>query len=278
MFISLPFEVSPGLLDKLTSVANLLADHERVALAYSGGTDSTFLAWYGRQVLHKELVALLVTTPFVSRRELKNARTTAAALSLEVEEIAVDPLANPQIRANPEKRCYYCKLEIMGLVKNRALQRDCTVVLDGTQGDDNRSHRPGHQALRELGILSPLAVAQLTKQEIRHLSRLAGLATWDRPSQSCLATRIPYGTSISSEQLARIEQAEELLQDLGCQPVRVRVHGQLARIEVGSDCLPVLLRDGVRERILQHFRQLGFIYTAVDLAGFRSGSWDEQQK
>ena len=272
----LPIQASTPLLDKLTILDDLLADHERVAIAYSGGTDSNFLTWYVKEVLHKQLVAVLVTTTFLAARELENARKMAAVLDLDLEEITVDPLANPQIRANPTRRCYFCKQEIMQCVKERARQRNCSAVLDGTQGDDRKAHRPGRQALEELGIQSPLAAAGLTKQEIRELSRQAGLATWNRPSQSCLATRIPYDTPISEARLAAIDRAEELLQDLGCQPVRVRVHGQLARIEVDTQCMPVLLRQEVRERVLQRFRELGFHHTTMDLAGFRSGSWDEQ--
>ena len=276
--MSLVFEVPSELLPKWNLLASLLAGHDRIGIAYSGGTDSTFLAWYVKEVLHKELLAVLVTTPFLGSRELQNARTVAATLGMQLAEIAFDPLGNAQIRANPERRCYFCKQEIMNRVKERALRQGCSVVLDGTQGDDSQAHRPGRQALRELGIQSPLASAQFSKQDIRRLSRLAGLPTWNRPSQSCLATRVPYGTPLSYDQLAAIDQAEQLLQDLGCQSVRVRVHGRLARIEVDPQCLPALLRDEVRERIVQRFQGLGFAYTAVDLAGFRSGSWDEQQR
>jgi len=274
--MNFPFSISSSLEKKCKALQEVLSPHGPVALAYSGGVDSSFLAWFIRHVLKKELAVFLVSSSFISRREHRNALRVADEIGLKPEEIVLDVLSMPTVRENPVERCYFCKKEIMAHIKKRARELKCSALVDGTNAGDCKGYRPGHKALQELGILSPLALAGLEKAQIRELSRLAGLSTWNKPSQSCLATRIPYSTPITREILSRVEQAEAFLWDLGCEQVRVRVHGgDLARIEVNPEAFPMLLGDETRSRVVRFCRQVGFFHVSLDLAGFHSGCWDE---
>lgn len=267
--------VPPSLEKKCRALEEVLSLHGPLALAYSGGVDSAFLAWFIRHAMKKELVAILAASSFISRKESRNARRVADEIGLSLEEILVEVLGVPSVLENSVERCYFCKKEVLSRIKKRAQELNCFVLLDGTNAEDHKGYRPGGKALRELEVLSPLALAGLEKAEIRELSRLAGLSTWKKPSESCLATRIPYDTPLTQELLARVEQAEALLWDLGCGQVRVRVHGDLARIEVDPEAFPLLLEAQTRRRIIESCRQSGFLHVCLDLAGFRSGSWDE---
>jgi pyridinium-3,5-biscarboxylic acid mononucleotide sulfurtransferase len=270
-----PFPISSTLEAKCKTLEQVLSPHSRVGIAYSGGTDSTFLAWFALKLLEKEVFAFLVVTPLLSVRERQNALATALEIGVQPELIELDPLSIPNVRENSPRRCYFCKKEIMGRVKKRAEEGGCTIVLDGTHAGDLTGYRPGKQALMELGIISPLALAGFTKEEVRELSRLAGLPTWNKPSQSCLATRIPYGTTLTREVLSKVEEAETCLRDLGLKELRVRLHGDLARIEIPLNAFPRLLESVNRERVVTKFREIGFLHVTLDLAGLRSGSWDE---
>ena len=275
ILMNFPFFTSPLLDKKCEALQKVLSPHDSVALAYSGGVDSSFLAWFIRHVLKKELSAFFVLSPFVSRREHNNALRVAEEIGLKPEEIALDVLRVDRVRENSVERCYFCKKEIMTHIGKRARELKCSALVDGTNAGDSKGYRPGHRALGELGVLSPLALAGLEKAQIRELSRLAGLSTWNKPSQSCLATRIPYATPLTPEALSRVEKAEAFLWDLGCEQVRVRVHGgDLARIEVNPEAFAMLFRDDNRSRILRFCRQVGFAHVSLDLAGFHSGCWD----
>jgi uncharacterized protein len=245
-----------------------------MVLAYSGGVDSTFLAWFAARVLGIDLIAIFVDSPFVSRHEHKLAREIAGKVGFPLEEISFEPSSIEAIRSNPPLRCYHCKRAIMTMVKGRAEELNCTFVADGTQAGDTSGYRPGRKALEELGVSSPLAEAGLDKADIRELSRLAGLPTWNRPPQSCLATRVAYNTELTEDLLTRIEAAELLLSEHGFSLVRVRVHGDLARIEVATADFHKLLDEYIREMIIQKFRDLGFVHVSLDLSGYKSGSWD----
>lgn len=270
-----PFAIPPALEEKCRAVDELLRPHHRLAVACSGGVDSTFLAWFVWKVLEKNTVAVFATSPFIARREREAARRTAGEIGLELVEISLDPLALAPVRDNPVDRCYHCKSEVMQRIRHTACALGCTAVLDGSHAGDLRGYRPGRKALEEQRILSPLAGGALEKAEIRELSRLAGLSTWNKPSLSCLATRVPYGTTLSSGLLLQIERAEDYLWDLGCRQVRVRSRGGTARIEVDPEDFPVLMNGMTRESIVAHFRSLGFTHVSLDMAGYRSGSWDE---
>jgi uncharacterized protein len=275
--MTFPFGVPASLEKKCNGLEKVLSPHGPICLAYSGGVDSSFLAWFIRHVLKMEFTAFLVVSPFISRREHRNALQVAEEIGMSPEEIVLDVLGVEAVRDNPAQRCYFCKTEIISRIEKRARDLKCSLLVDGTNAGDRKVHRPGHKALQELGVLSPLALAGLEKAEIRELSRLAGLSTWNKPSQSCLATRIPYGTPLTLELLSRVEQAEAILWDLGCEQVRVRVHGtDLARIEVNPEAFGILLQEEARNRVARHLRELGFLHVTLDLAGFRSGCWDER--
>ena len=275
--MNLPFPVPSILENKCEAMDSLLQAHSRVAIAYSGGVDSTFLAWFVPQVLGKETVAVFVTSPFIGERERESARTAAGEIHVQLVELDLDPLAFSAVRENPVDRCYHCKIEVMQRVKQKASELGCSVVLDGSHAGDVRGYRPGRRALEELNILSPMASAGFEKSEIRELSRLAGLSTWNKPSLSCLATRVPYGTTLTPGLLRKIEHGEDFLWELCCRQVRVRSRGDSARIEVDPEDFPILLDPSNREAILTHFRRLGFLHVSLDLAGYRSGSWDDNK-
>jgi uncharacterized protein len=189
--------------------------------------------------------------------------------------IETSELAVPGFADNPPDRCYHCKQELFRKLMQVAAAEGLSHVVDGANYDDLSDHRPGRGAAQELGVRSPLQEARLGKSEIRTLSRELGLPTWDKPSFACLASRFPYGTRITREDLGRIDQAESFLRRLGIGQLRVRHHGPIARIEVESGDIPLLIAEGTRECIVAHFRELGYTYVAVDLVGYRTGSMNE---
>ncbi len=266
----------PAYLDvKIQALTDALMPHDRIGIAFSGGVDSSFLLWFAHCRLKKPVTAVFVESTFVGRSERENADRVASEIGVVLEKIVVDPTVIPVLRDNPVTRCYHCKKEVMGRVRERAFELGCCVLADGSHAGDSVGYRPGKQALLELGILSPLAVAGLVKDEIRELSRLAGLSVWNKPSQSCLATRFPYGTALTRDLLCRVDRCEEILRELGFGQLRVRVHGDLARIEITPQVFTAFAREEIRTRILREFKELGFHFVTIDLAGFRSGSWDE---
>lgn len=264
-----------GLEEKCGKLERALEAFDRVGVAFSGGVDSTFVAWFVKEKLGKSVTAFFVNTCFISSAEREDAFRIAGHLGLDLEVIEFDPLQSEAVRNNPVDRCYFCKKEVFGRILARGRERGCQVIVDGSHAGDRGAYRPGKKALLELDILSPLALAGLEKDEIRTLSRKAELPNWDKPSQSCLATRIPYGVSLSYDILRRIEKAEDFLHELGCTQVRVRCHGDLARIEALPADFAVLTAPDKSKEIVTRFNELGFVHVTLDLAGFRSGSWDK---
>lgn len=270
-----PLRIPSDLEEKIKVVEGMLSPYPSLAVAFSGGVDSTLLAWLLLRMPGKNVFGFWVETPFVTSKECRGVRTTATEIGLQLEVISLDPTALASVRENSLLRCYFCKKELMSRIKSRAQALGYPVVVEGSHAGDAASYRPGRKALSETGILSPLAAAGFDKDDIRKMSRLAGLSTWSLPSQSCLATRIPYGTPLSIDLLRRVEAAEAFLWDLGCSQVRVRCHGDLARIEIPPSDFPLILKDEVRRELLGHFQGLGFLHISLDLEGFRSGSWDK---
>jgi len=260
--------------EKCKGIDRALNGMDHVAIAYSGGVDSTFIVWYAHEKLGKRVSAFFADTVFISASEREDAFRTAERLGLQLHIISLDPLASASVKDNPTDRCYWCKKEIFGAIAARATELGCQAVVDGSHAGDALGYRPGKKALSELGIISPLASAGLIKEEIRQLSRQAGIPNWNKPSQSCLATRIPYGTPLSGPLLEKIEKAEDLLHGLGFVQVRVRCHGDLARIEIEPSDFETVFAPGIREGIVTRFGELGFAHIALDLDGFRSGCWD----
>ena len=265
--------VSESLVLKWKSLLDDLAVFPSAVIAYSGGVDSSFLTYAASHVLGKKMVAVTIVSPLDPPGVLKAATDFAAKYSFKHETILYDPLQNPDFYTNPANRCYYCKTDILHDLWNYAKEYHYNVVLEGQNADDLTDYRPGRMALDETGTLSPLAKNGFTKAEIRLLSKAFSLSISDQPSSPCLATRIPYGTVITAEALDQISKAEFYLRKNGFEIVRVRYYHELARIEVEPDKFLKLL--DIKEELLNYFKQIGFLYVALDMQGYRLGSMNE---
>ena len=258
--------------EKEKKLAVLLEKCMPLAVAFSGGVDSTYLLHEAVKAGKEKVTALIMKTPSVPERELDEAVAFCKSRGISFFILPADPFSAAGFRENGRDRCYICKHFLFSTLLEKAKEEGIPFVADGTNADDTKEFRPGLKALQELDIRSPLAEAGLTKKEIRELSEKEGLPTWNKPSFSCLATRFPYGEELTVEKLRRTEAAENLLAELGFTQRRVRVHGNLARIEVLPAEIPLLLER--RDMISSRLEELGFLYTTVDLKGFRSGSMD----
>lgn len=246
-----------------------------LVVAYSGGADSAFLAWAATQALGSRAIAVTADSPSYPERHRQLAMTVARDFGLRHEFVRTDELERPAYRANEPDRCYHCKHELYTVLTTLAAERGFAAVADGSNADDRGDYRPGRQAAREFGVISPLDQAGLTKADVRALSREAGLPTWDEPASACLSSRIPYFSTVSVDKLRTIERAEAVLREHGFRVVRVRHHGELARIEVAREELPRLVEPGRRESVEAAIRALGFRYVTVDLRGYRLGSLND---
>ena len=258
--------------EKEKKLAALLEKCMPLAVAFSGGVDSTYLLHEAVKAGKEKVTALIMKTPSVPERELDEAVAFCKSRGISFFVLPADPFSAAGFRENGRDRCYICKHFLFSALLEKAKEEGIPFVADGTNADDRKEFRPGLRALKELDIRSPLAEAGLTKKEIRELSEKEGLPTWNKPSFSCLATRFPYGEELTVEKLRRTEAAENLLAELGFTQRRVRVHGNLARIEVLPAEISLLLER--RDMISSRLEELGFLYTTVDLKGFRSGSMD----
>jgi len=249
-----------------------------VVVAYSGGVDSAFLAWAATRTLGSRALCVTAESASYPERHRAMALSIARTFDLQHEVVATHEIDNPDYRANAPDRCYHCKHELYTCLTALASSRGFAAVADGNNADDRGDYRPGRRAAREFGVISPLDEAGLTKDDIRRLSRQAGLPTWDEPASACLSSRIPYYSEVSEAKLRVIERAEDALRDLGFRVLRVRHHGDVARIELAREEMPKLLAGDVMDRAESALRALGFKYVAVDLRGYRLGSLNEGLK
>ncbi|TET38704.1 MAG: ATP-dependent sacrificial sulfur transferase LarE [Planctomycetota bacterium] len=260
---------------KCQELLQILRGLGSVAIAYSGGVDSTFLVSAAREVLGENVVAVTARSETYSEEEGAEAACNAAAIGVEHIIIETSELGIPGFSDNPPDRCYHCKHELFIRVFQAAKERGLKHVLDGSNADDVDDFRPGMRAAAEMGVRQPLREAGLTKNDIRALSKKRGLPTWSKPAMACLASRFPYGEKITREKLSRVAEAERFVRDLGFHDVRVRSHGTIARIEIGSEQLTRVMEPDVRNQITAKLSALGFTYVTLDLQGFRSGSMNE---
>ena len=265
----------PELDAKLHRLQSILRDMGRVLIAFSGGVDSSFLLRVAVDELGDDVVALTTRSPTEVGDDFVQACTLARELGVRHEVIDADELEIPGYAENPVNRCYFCKANLYEVCKREAPRLGVDCIADGANLDDLGDYRPGLTAAGEHEIRHPLVEAELTKDDIRTLSRRFGMPTWDKPSSPCLSSRFPYGTLITREGLDQVAHGERLLRELGFRECRLRHHDKVARIEVPAADLPRLLEPGVRERLTAELRGLGFAWVTVDLDGFRSGSLNE---
>jgi len=256
---------------KKIKVISHLKKLDSLLIAFSGGVDSTFLLFLAHQTLGKNVMAVTANSAIHPIREIENARTFAHEKRIQHVVFESNEMNLPAFVSNDADRCYWCKQHMLQALLKMAGEKDIKNVAHGANLDDLKDFRPGFRAANEAGVIAPLTDAQLTKQEIRFLSKKMGLSTWDKPSMPCLATRIPYGSPITKEKLKMVEKAEAFLLEQGFSNVRVRHHDSAARIEIDSKELKRIMSEGLRKAIVDKFRELGFQHIALDLEGYISG-------
>ena len=260
---------------RLENLQEILKDMGSVLVAFSGGVDSSFLLHTAHEVLGERALALTFVSPFMSRLELNRASQFCKDREIEHILFDIDPLVDEEIRENPPDRCYHCKRQLFSQGLAEAQRLNIPYLVEGTQLSDASDHRPGHRALEELGIRSPLAEAGLDKEYVRFLSKELGLSSWNLPPMACLASRIPYGNVLDAETLARVEAAEDFMFEEGFRLLRVRDHARTARIEVALDEIERFNDRDLCDRLVNHFKSLGYVAVTLDLEGYRTGRLNE---
>ena len=268
-------EISPDLQAKRAILDDTLRNAGRVLIAFSGGVDSSFLAYAAHRALGDDALAVTAESPSYPANHRAMAERIAREFGIPHRFVATRELANPSYRANAPDRCYHCKTELFGVLAALRKEMGFDTVAYGVNVDDTGDFRPGHRAAQEHGVSSPLLDAELTKAEIRQLSREAGLPTAELPASACLSSRLPYGTEVTPERLLQVERGEEKLRALGFRQVRLRHHGAMARVEIAADELARALQPEMARAIVSAIKPLGFRWVSLDLEGYRSGSLNE---
>lgn len=258
---------------KIKKAQNIIKKYQKAAIAFSGGVDSLYLLILGLETLGRDnILAVTVKSPFSTENELHRAQELTKKLSVRHFILELDELSIHDITKNSIDRCYYCKSFRYQKLLKFAKEKKFDVILDGTNYSDLGDFRPGMRACRELGIISPLKEAGITKEEVRVLLKKAGIQHWNTPSRACLASRIPYNDKITLEKLRKIDLAEQFLMDCGFNDLRVRLHGDIARIEISTHQFEIILNNNLYKRIVEKFKEIGFRFITLDLEGIRSGS------
>lgn len=260
---------------KQRKLFGLLADMGRVMVAYSGGTDSAYLAWAANKVLGAEAIAVTADSASIPESHKRSAEEFAARFGIRHRYVETREFENPDYVRNDENRCFHCKDELFRRLEEIGAELGVAAIAYGVNKDDTGDFRPGHRAAAQHAVRAPLLEAEMTKAEIRELSRRENLPTWDRPAAACLSSRIPYGTAVTRENVKLVEAGEETLAVLGFRVFRVRCHEELARIEIGRDELPKALDPEMAAVIAKRLKELGFKYVTLDLEGYRQGSLNE---
>jgi len=263
-----------SLAEKYERLRSIIRDLGGCVIGFSGGVDSTFLFSVAVDVLGERALAVTATSETYPEREMLESQELATLIGGRHRLVVSEELEIPEFQDNPRDRCYFCKKELFGKLREIAEREGLPHVLDGTNLDDLGDHRPGRRAAAELGVISPLEQAGFTKDDIRNLSKALKLPTWDKPAFACLSSRFPYGTAITAERVRQVGQAEEGLYRLGFRVLRVRFHGDVARLELGPEEF-VAATGPLREEVLGCVKAAGFVYVAVDLQGYRTGSMNE---
>jgi pyridinium-3,5-biscarboxylic acid mononucleotide sulfurtransferase len=262
------------MIEKAAALRHSLAALRSVVVAYSGGVDSAYLAYVAHRTLGDRALAVTADSPSYPERHRQLAIRIAREFGLTHDIIRTEELSRAEYRANPTDRCYYCKHELYTHLSRIASERGA-VIIDGNNADDRGDYRPGRRAAREFGVRSPLDEVNLTKDEIRELSRQAGLPTWNEPASACLSSRIPYHHEVTDEKLRKIERAEQSLRALGFRVFRVRHHDELARLEIAREEMPRALKPETSSAIVRELKAAGYKYVSLDLQGYRTGSLNE---
>lgn len=252
-----------------------LCQFNRLAVAFSGGVDSTLLLKVAHNVLGHDVVAITGKSPSIPAREIAEASAFCKAEGIEHAIVETREFMIEGFDRNPPDRCYYCKRELLTCVREAAASRSIDVIAEGSNVDDEGDFRPGFRAVKEMHVISPLRDAGMGKDDIRALAKHLGLVVWDKPAFACLNTRFAYGDLITEEKLGMVDRAEDVLRNLGLLQVRVRVNGDSSRIEVPADDIERLTKAEVRNRIVDEFKRIGFTYISLDLQGYRTGSMNE---
>lgn len=260
--------------EKYRMLSDALKKTDGIAVAFSGGTDSSFLLYAAKEALGEKVLAVTAASPFVPKREVQAAKAFCETYGIRHTVIPASALNIDGLRHNPPDRCYLCKRQIMGAILEEARRQGITWVAEGANADDETQYRPGTRAVKELGVLSPLKEAGLTKAEIRQLSLEMGLPTWDKPANACLATRFLTNEPITDEGLLAVEAAEDLLHDKGFLQVRVRLHNDLVRIETPTNDLSRFIASDAPSAVCALLKQKGFRFITLDLEGYKTGNMD----